>query len=693
MLSGRLTPMLQRNRDLVLINAFGFVALVLASLTSSSQDLALLRWVFVVPYMLFMPGYVFSLMILSQKDLLPNSVRLLASSTFSLILFYPAGLLNILLLERKTNIFRPHLPGDILFLFLITLAFSAYTIIKKRRASDFPWRLQDIKKILGVFKSRTAIPLILLIALSLFLNLYNLDQADIFGDEYSISFKSYDLVDGNVPGRDAYAISFKDHGPGIMYINHFFMHALNPTGYYNLDDWMIRFGPALVGVLCTIFVFYLARLFFDGRAALLSAILFATCNYTVWMGRILHREIFLTFFMLSGLYFFLRFWQGNKRGYMFATGITLGGALLVKFTGAILLLTFLIFALLKDRSRIVGILKILLIAALIFSPVILFNIAAYVTTGYTDVAFASLFGTKSYMGTAFSYAPPSLGVERLADISLLLIDLYSLPLFLFFTVLSLASLKYIRNSEPLQLLWVFMLSTLAFFWVIGVRAYYLPFITIPFAILSAFLVFRIKDAFKGRVFGAVLLLLLGMTLASSVVYTFNTNHSASFTYIGPIEYTRPGSEVIPPSLEYPFSRNSKTWSDSYGFKELRGYLLEKLEPGDILLIDDRLRIQALEWYFTGKIWEIDYGKPFPQGRFAKKGIKTDMLSNITHYESPYVILLSEINPQTSPPENQVAYERAIEILKSEAPLKIFRDKSGNTMFYVYLVSSAERNAE
>lgn len=656
--------------DLILVLVFGIASI---ALSTTGQEFPYPRWIVCFSFAFFLAGY--PLVRLFFVDI-GRMETFLLSAAFSTLFQYPAALLNILLVEQKDSIFRHHLMWDMIFLFLLAACFVVACFLKKRQAVPRV-RRKPISALLGRREIRLLVAIILL---SSFLNVYNLNRTDVSSDQYGISFIAYDLVDGNVPGRDAYAISFKGHSPLIMYISHFSMNILNPFGYYNLEDWMTRFAPAIFGVLSTILVFLLGKRMFSSRVGLIAALIFSTSNYVVCMSRILHREMVLTFFMLMSLYFFYRFYKSGSRTDSIVTGIMLGSAMMVKLVGAILAVVFLLFILLRERPMLKQWVKVCLIAALIFSPVVVFNVAAYVKTGYTDVAFSTIFGTKSYMGEGFSYRGPSLSLNNFGVFFADLIDQYSVPLFFLFGAVAVLSVLYMRRESQVLILLLLILIGALFHCMTGPRTYYMVYLTAPFALVTGFWV----DKYLGR---KLVVTVVIVVIAYSSFYMIETNFM-EFTYHPPSGYGEIGdqlSEPLWPDFSTHFSRTSRSMLEAYGCKELRS-TIKNLDNGNhLVVIDNRIHSLSVEWYLTGKDWKLNYGGTPPMGFLEKNSYSWE---NLSDYEGGAALVL--IGAAQNPLVNSLAwdqpeYQRKLLDITASEPAKVIYDSSGIPAFYVYLL--------
>ncbi|MBU4376512.1 MAG: glycosyltransferase family 39 protein [Candidatus Omnitrophica bacterium] len=147
-------------------------------------------------------------------------------------------------------------------------------------------------------------------------------------------------------------------------------------------------APLLSGILIIVFTFVLAAKLYDYRVGLLAAFFLSIdpihwiCSEKIWM------ETTLTLFMLLALlFFFCGIVQSDKL--LLLSGIFAGLALLTKYTGLISLISIFIFAVLFDEKLIYrrNFWFIFIIAAVIFSPWILWNYKVYGSSFLRDMIF------------------------------------------------------------------------------------------------------------------------------------------------------------------------------------------------------------------------------------------------------------------------------------------------------------------
>lgn len=573
------------------------------------------RWVLGILFVFLFGGYPVTTIIYPNKESLTSLERIMLSAGFGLFLTYPSGFLNIVLFEGKQNIYQPHLVGVMFFLILFSIAFCVITyFIRKNRLISFIET--DILQLSGnvlnnYIINRKTLLLLLILVISIFFNFYHLDRADVYY-ENNLGYRAYDLVDGIFAGRNAYCLSFSAHSPLAYYINHVTMQILNPLGFYQLKDWMLRFAGALIGVLSVLCVYLFGRELFNEKVGLVSAFIMAVSNYPVWMSRLAFlSDSYITFFMIISVYFFYKFINENRKQDMYMAGIFLSATMLVKFVGIILIPVYFVYSIFKNKKIFdLSTFKMFFLSFVVFMPVIVFNIGAYLTTGYMDVPFTKIariigIDVKGVMPASEIYGAGEIfKITNLLHVIDLLLDQYGIPLFTFFVFAVTVSVIYFKESkhkDKISLLWIWALIIILFFWANGTRAYYMPFITVPFAILTAYSIYEVfsKNLRENRLYFTliVLIIVLGAIACYSMYYTYNTNISSKCPFYLIEDYARTGTPFLTiDAIDYHFSRSARSFSENYGYKELNQYVENNFKEGDLFVIDDRINQFALRWY-------------------------------------------------------------------------------------------------
>ena len=143
-------------------------------------------------------------------------------------------------------------------------------------------------------------------------------------------------------------------------------------------------------------IYFLARrLIKNETGALLSASLLALNHIHVWVSRSSLMEATQIFFILLNIYLFFAALENKK--FWFLWGATLGAVALAKYTGFFLVPAYIVYLLWseKDVWRQWEPYAGLAVAALVFSPVIVYNVYLYKTLGHLDLQLAYLFGQET----------------------------------------------------------------------------------------------------------------------------------------------------------------------------------------------------------------------------------------------------------------------------------------------------------
>jgi len=167
------------------------------------------------------------------------------------------------------------------------------------------------------------------------------------------------------------SLSYFDHPPMVAWIIRL------GTILFGNTEIGVRSGGILLAMLSTYLIYLLGERWFDKRSGLIAALLFQTIPIYFVYGFNVTPDIPLLFFWIMTLYYVSVALQATKRWAWFIAGISLGCALLSKYTGVFLIPSTVLFLLLNGRYR-EWLLKkepyiALAIALVVFSPVIVWN--------------------------------------------------------------------------------------------------------------------------------------------------------------------------------------------------------------------------------------------------------------------------------------------------------------------------------
>ncbi len=203
-------------------------------------------------------------------------------------------------------------------------------------------------------------------------------------DEAEVQTTPFEWFDPNIPSWTHF--SFHDAPPLVFFVQHIFMKVFGESNFG------FRFSAALAGIAAVYLIFLIGKKLFSANAGLMAAALIATTLNGVYISRIGILEPYLIFFMLLAVYLFLKSFDSDK--YFLWTGIALGFGLLTKYNAVILIPVFLAYILLFKRSYLknkklwLGV----LLALIVFSPVIFYNLELYHAKGHFDFQISHFLG-------------------------------------------------------------------------------------------------------------------------------------------------------------------------------------------------------------------------------------------------------------------------------------------------------------
>ncbi len=246
------------------------------------------------------------------------------------------------------------------------------------------------------FDSRYLWWLLLILVLAGILRFYGLGRADVITDEALIAFRSIGYIDFFVSPYQTTPyewfsdiptwarLSFHDHPPLVFLLQHLFFNLFGQSVF------VLRLPFVLAGIISVFLVYSIGRKLFSQQIGLISSLFLAVSSYPVWISRIGLQESLVILFSLLTFYLFL---CALDSGAHWQWGIALGLALLTKYTAFILLLIFVVYLLLfkrfifKDKRFWLA----LILAILIFSPVIVYNLKLFQATSHFDLQLSYLF--------------------------------------------------------------------------------------------------------------------------------------------------------------------------------------------------------------------------------------------------------------------------------------------------------------
>lgn len=260
-------------------------------------------------------------------------------------------------------------------------------------------------------KNTTRICLGLILATAFLLRFIGLGSDELLFDEGLYSFRSIGWLDylespyqttpvqwlsdkTDLPGW--LKLSFHDHPPLFFLIQ--------KISFGLFDDSLLasRLPSVIFGVASTyLFYLILCQLFTKtktpaNQGLTLIGMFLVSVNFAhISVSRMAMMESVLFFFILLNIYYFLKLLENSKHWLGF--GITLGLAFLTKYIAIFLIPAYFIFLLMSKRDLLKNLrfYHSLVIAVLIFSPVVIYNIQSYKTFGHFDLQLAYILKQKT----------------------------------------------------------------------------------------------------------------------------------------------------------------------------------------------------------------------------------------------------------------------------------------------------------
>jgi len=324
--------------------------------------------------------------------------------------------------------------------------------------------------------------LLAILVVSAILRIGWIARGDTVNDEVFLGFRAVGLLDFDEAGKQTTPIewwdpappwwtrlSFHDHPPLVFLIQHLSITVFgeNTVG--------LRLPSALFGVASVYLVFLLGVLLYSPRAGLIAAGLLSVTLNHVYISRVGMQESFVIFFLLLSSYLFLRAVHADHSFVL--AGVAVGLALLTKYNAVVLVPLFGVYLLLHHRAAFKrkDLWLSVAVAALVFSPVIIYNIMLYHAVGHFDFQFSYVFGQNPAVWPEAPGKETGTLLERAGDFFPRLVSSHSW----LFLLLAAISLVFLRNAFVVTAL----ASLLLLIAVIGPAYRFLTMLT-PFLALS-----------------------------------------------------------------------------------------------------------------------------------------------------------------------------------------------------------------
>jgi hypothetical protein len=130
---------------------------------------------------------------------------------------------------------------------------------------------------------------------------------------------------------------------------------------FGTNEWAFRFPNALCAFLCTIFLYFFIRRWFNEQMAFLSSVVLITSFGFFAMARIVTTDMLFTFWLFLSLLFFYGYYREKKSFFIYSFYVAIAAATLAKGPVALILMggTILIFLFTEHNFRFITEMKIL----------------------------------------------------------------------------------------------------------------------------------------------------------------------------------------------------------------------------------------------------------------------------------------------------------------------------------------------
>lgn len=193
-------------------------------------------------------------------------------------------------------------------------------------------------------------------------------------------------------------------------------HFLTDLSYklFGLNDFGARFFVLVFGSLSIIMIFFVTKEMFGRKTGLIAAFLLAVSPFHI-SETIPEMDAMTLFFVLLGMFIFVRALKQNKKNLFLLAGIAIGTAMLVKLYSILYAPAFVLYAVYYswkykiDKKTMTKNVAIFLIAAFVFTLIpLVSNYLLYKDKGFADYIFTDTLGlwnekSKQYYGWVGPY--------------------------------------------------------------------------------------------------------------------------------------------------------------------------------------------------------------------------------------------------------------------------------------------------
>lgn len=491
-------------------------------------------------------------------------------------------------------------------------------------------------------------------------------------------------------------LSFHDHPPLFFLVQHIFFRLGGDSLFF------ARLPSALAGVASIILFYLIARTLFspfdqDSRrsgffgfppsvcAGFAAALLASVSMALVLVSRLSMQEGLLFFLLLLNFYFFLRFVEEPRKWWL-AFGATLGLALLTKYTAVVLLPVYGIYLLIIQRSlfRDRRLYQVVLVSAVLFSPVLVYNIALWRAFGHFDLQFFYLFHqhtahwqplTWGKTQEPFFYLWNNLRV--IFSPAFLIISAAAI---LFFAATAFRKTQSGRSRD--STLWVLSISSFFFITLFlvfaGSAIRFSALYAIPAVFLIAAATLALRERFSKK---NVVLILFFVLVISEGWFTART------LFADPPDY---GVVKLDRYLDLVFDNARSDAVPTDANSHLEAVIQANAQKFPALgsrmgvVYDDNLAISPSLWLFSRR--KYYHALPMVKLSDLEKALESRDLTPFKNMEWRLVIAGPDVPLQNHPIPYSDKLAAFLEALARQNPPLAIRDGSGQTSFFVYRFS-------
>lgn len=511
-----------------------------------------------------------------------GNLKPLVAIGIGLLGLYPIGLFQVAVIEGQENIYQTHIFWELAWLYGLILGFYVY-----RR-----WRSVKYQKLwvpLELTKKQIVAGLVVTVVLG-----WGLGWADVNGDERDLGVRAYDLMDGIRIGRKSYVLSFHNHSPLGFYVQHFVMNAAHPYGMETVSKFSLR----LTGLLMAVLTFWLSmvwvwRLTKNTRVVWLAGLVLVGNTAFLFSGRLaIYQDLAMwNFYFLLSLLMLSVWIKSRDREYLWLMGIFLGALGLTKMTALAVLPVFVIWVVWRNKS-VVEAVKLVLVVGLMMTPVMVFNVMAYIFAGYVDVPTAMVLRK---LGVEVNSLMPSTGIysgggggvgTNFVGLVQTIADMIQ-PMVLLGLVGGVLVGLYKNSRQESFVLVSAWLVLFGFYVVVGFRTYYLTSLVVVLVILFAIGLAKLKS--RGQLAATMILCMF------SGWYSFNSLYRFSGNQYLEAEYGRSDDTTALVSITRDHSYSIRSWLANTDLELVVDYV-DKNWQEKTLVLDESTYTHTVLWH-------------------------------------------------------------------------------------------------